>query len=140
MNTKAKITLLAAALLLLAALPAVSQEDVLTIGGESYGFVVYQRAPVTFAHSTHMDLEMVDGACTPCHHSGKDEMGKFVEGDTVPCKDCHVEEGDEAMPSMLTAYHGLCQNCHLEAAKGPVTCGECHIQKDFFGIPFASGE
>lgn len=140
MNTKATIVVLALAVLLLVATAAVSQDDVMVIGGEDYGFEQRQRAPVMFTHTTHMDLEMVDGNCTPCHHDGKDDMGQFVEGDTVPCKDCHMDEGDEDMPSLLTSYHQLCQDCHVQAAQGPVTCGECHIQTDFFGLKFASDE
>ncbi len=140
MKTKAIITILVATVLLLAALPAVSQEDVITIGGEDYGFAQYQRAPVAFTHTVHMDLEMVDGACAPCHHEGLDELGQFIEGDTLPCKDCHAEEPDDDTTSLLTAYHKGCQDCHLEAASGPITCGECHIQNDFYGIPFAAGE
>lgn len=139
MNTKAKIIGLAAALLLLAALPAICQDDVMTIGGEDYGFEQFQRAPVIFTHTVHMDLEMVDGACGPCHHDGKDENGQFVEADPMPCKDCHDAEGGD-VADLRTAYHKQCITCHEEAAAGPVACGECHVQKDFFGISLGAGE
>jgi len=135
MNTKAKIIGLAAALLLLAALPAICQDDVMTIGGGDYGFEQPQRAPVLFTHTTHMELEMVNGACAPCHHDGKDDMGQFVEADPAPCKSCHDEKGGGDVPGLMKAYHAQCQGCHQEAGKGPIACGECHVQKDFFGIP-----
>ncbi len=129
MNTKAKIIGLAMALLLLAALPAMSQEEAMTIGGEEYGFEQFERAPVKFAHVLHEDLEIVDGACAPCHHDGKDDNGQFVEADPMACKDCHDEAGDaDDATDLRTAYHKMCITCHEQAEKGPLTCGECHIK------------
>jgi hypothetical protein len=127
---------LAALASLLCFLPAVAQDDVMTIGGEDYGFVMPERAPVSFTHTAHMDLEMINGECLPCHHSGVED-GKFVEGDPAPCKDCHAEKDGD--PNLAVAYHTQCIGCHQEAKKGPITCGECHVQKDFFGIPLSGG-
>jgi hypothetical protein len=127
MNTKATIIGLAAALLLLAALPALAQDDEMTIGGPDYGLEQFQRAPVIFPHTTHMELEMVDGSCLPCHHEGKED-GVFTEGDTIPCKECHAEEGDDTMPGLMDGYHKLCVDCHQQAGQGPLTCGECHVK------------
>lgn len=143
MNTKATITTLAAALLLGALLfpaAAPAQDDEMTIGSEYYGFEQRERAPVIFTHTKHMELEMVDGYCAPCHHDGKDESGAFVEGDTIPCRDCHAVEGDESMPGLMDSYHELCIDCHRDAGEGPLTCGECHVQTDFFGIPLGGDD
>ncbi|MEF2146271.1 MAG: cytochrome c3 family protein [Desulfovibrionaceae bacterium] len=122
-------------------LPAFSQDDVMILGGpdSDYGFAQGERAPVTFTHTVHMDLEMINGECLPCHHSGIED-GKFVEGDPVPCADCHTPDGKDGITPLKLAYHKQCQDCHNEAGEGPITCGECHIQKDFFGMPLGAAD
>jgi hypothetical protein len=124
---------------LLCFLPAISQEDVMTIGGPDafYGFTDPQRPVVMFTHTQHMDLEMIDGSCLPCHHDGRDEEGNFTEGDMVPCKDCHDEAAKGEM-SLLNAYHKQCIDCHEQAEAGPITCGECHVKTEFYGMPLGN--
>lgn len=115
--------------------PAFSQDDIMTLGGadSDYGFQEGKRAPVTFSHMVHMELEMLDGNCAPCHHEDYVD-GAFVEGDPIPCADCHEVDPEDETTGLMLAYHKQCQDCHNEVSEGPIACGECHIQKDFYGI------
>ncbi|WP_243545332.1 acidic tetraheme cytochrome c3 TmcA [Pseudodesulfovibrio tunisiensis] len=122
MTRKTIISMLAVALVCIFFLPAFSQEDIKQLADPA--FEQPQRPAVPFMHDEHNEKAGLDG-CLPCHHEGK-ENGELVEGDPVPCAECHSVEGDGDVLPLMLAYHKQCGDCHAAEKKGPLACGECH--------------
>ncbi|WP_147822553.1 acidic tetraheme cytochrome c3 TmcA [Salidesulfovibrio onnuriiensis] len=122
---KKTITLLLAfAAVVVFILPAFCQEDIKEL--KNPAFQKAERPAVPFMHDEHNEKAGLDG-CLPCHHEGK-ENGELVEGDPVACADCHEAAPADGSMDLKTAYHKQCIQCHEDAAKGPVACGECHVK------------
>jgi nitrate reductase gamma subunit len=76
---------------------------------------------VSFSHTRHMQAGV---SCEQCHHLG-------IKNHTAPaCATCH--KGAEAVSTM----HEACITCHQAGGKGPVSCNDCHTQRQgsFAGI------
>ena len=133
---KKTITLLfAAALVLTLCLPALSQDDEIILAGEEEGFASQQRPVVVFSHVNHEAYDGVDG-CLPCHHDGLNEDGTFIEGsDYLKCTECHGPSDGSGLDDLPQVFHKNCLGCHETVGKGPIACGECHVQDTFFGVP-----
>ncbi len=72
-----------------------------------------------WSHQDHIDLYSSD--CTDCHH------GPDIEPEPMACGDCHMEEGDDAMPSLRDAGHQSCITCHSDQFDaGLEGCSYCH--------------
>ncbi len=138
---KKTITLLLAAALVLAfVLPVLSQDDEITLGTEDGGFAAPQRPAVVFSHINHEEYDGVDG-CLPCHHSAKNDDGTFAEADDyLKCTECHGPSDGSGLDELPGVFHKNCIGCHEAQAKGPVACGECHVQTDFYGVPLGGAE
>jgi len=84
-----------------------------------------------FDHETHsQDLGL---SCQDCHHMYDEQSG----GEPQACSACHMDTGDEDMPSLEDACHKQCIGCHADMGSGPTTsnCNECHkprMRKDAF--------
>ncbi|MGE4552135.1 MAG: acidic tetraheme cytochrome c3 TmcA [Desulfovibrionaceae bacterium] len=124
---KTIILLVALAVSLVWILPALSQDDVMVLGGPDQGFATPQRAAVAFSHAAHQEYAGVDN-CLPCHHTGK-ENGAFVESDdySAKCSDCHDAAGKPGLNDLASKFHQQCMGCHTAQGKGPTACGECHV-------------
>ncbi len=116
--------MLALAAVVVFILPAFCQEDITEI--KDPAFQTLKRPAVPFMHDEHNEKAGLDG-CLPCHHEGM-ENGEFVEGDPAKCADCHEVAPTDDSTDLKTAYHQQCIQCHEDAAKGPVACGECHVK------------
>ncbi|MCF8091953.1 MAG: cytochrome c family protein [Desulfotignum sp.] len=106
-----------------------AQEDQYLERLDSWAFESPRRPGAVFSHDDHiMDL---DDDCSICHHVYED--GELMPGESSEdyyCSDCHslTSAPDNKMP-LEAAYHNLCKNCHFDRGKGPVLCGECHINE-----------
>lgn len=99
---------------------------------------------VVFDHTGHM--QQYDVSCEACHHAvGKKDWGHAahaqdygldceschhgpdIEPEPGDCSACHMETGDEGMPSLRDAVHARCQSCHEDAfAEKEAGCVMCH--------------
>jgi hypothetical protein len=88
-----------------------------------------QRPAALFEHDLHNELAELEADCAVCHHLYED--GKLVEGESSEdsfCSDCHgLKKTPDNSVSLRAAYHKRCKDCHINEKKGPVMCGECHI-------------
>jgi len=82
-------------------------------------------------HDQHMAA--LNDRCGDCHHEPDAETGglKYVEGNEVPCTECHKRDGSRSVPSLKSASHAACVGCHLGLAAegkktGTVECEGCH--------------
>jgi hypothetical protein len=85
---------------------------------------------MVYDHDVH--AENYTSGCTDCHH------GEDIEPEPQNCGDCHMDTGDEAMPSLKNAAHERCSSCHQEQLdSGLKDCNYCHtaIQADQGDIP-----
>jgi hypothetical protein len=102
-----------------------AQEDMRVVPNDA--FMSPQRPPAVFVHDEHNEVAGID-ECNRCHHVYED--GQLVEDESSEgyrCSDCHAEtDAGDGMPALMDAFHGSCKQCHLEAGKGPIMCGECH--------------
>lgn len=115
-----------ALLVLMAAVPGRSQEDVRELADPAFGEA--RRSAVAFNHDQHNAAGNIE-ACNTCHHAYKD--GKLQPDDDsvgMACADCHAPKGEAADVSLLNAYHRQCGSCHAQTGKGPVMCGQCHTR------------
>jgi hypothetical protein len=90
-----------------------------------------ERPQVVFDHKKHTEALIKEGkkewqTCEECHPLNKDKT--LVDFD-FPKK---VKKKDK--DAYVNAYHDECMGCHkrmsMEKKKsGPVTCGECHVEK-----------
>jgi cytochrome c553 len=116
--------LLALAVAVLLAVPAMSQQDMTTVPAE--GFKTKTRPPAAFAHDAHNDKAGLTD-CSTCHHGEKDgKKDPSADSAGTPCADCHTAAGKPGRTPLMRAYHRQCMGCHLNLNKGPVTCGDCH--------------
>lgn len=75
-----------------------------------------------FDHAMHSeDLGL---SCKDCHHMYDEQSG----GAPQACSACHMQTGDQDMPSIEDACHKQCISCHQDMGSGPVTndCSACH--------------
>lgn len=73
-----------------------------------------KKSGVAMDHALHAGS--ID--CMKCHHASK------TKDDIKSCFECHGK--DASAPSVKDAFHGSCNACHKEMAKGPTKCKECH--------------
>lgn len=89
-----------------------------------------KRPGAVFSHDDHNEKAGLEDNCALCHHVY--ENGKLVEDESsedMSCSECHnVKPDDSNGVGLEAAYHRRCIECHYEAAKGPVLCGECHLK------------
>lgn len=121
---KATTIVLALAAVMLFVLPAFCQEDITEI--KNPAFLKLERPAVPFMHDGHNEKAGLDG-CLPCHHEGIED-GEFIEGDPMPCSECHEAKPTDGSMSLKEAYHKQCIQCHEDKKAGPVACGECHVK------------
>lgn len=74
-----------------------------------------------FDHDEHISMTGED--CETCHHDAT------IEPEPESCSNCHEHEGDEDMPSLRTATHTRCTECHSDFFdKGIKGCSKCHTR------------
>lgn len=103
-----------------------AQEDMVVV--DPSPFEDPQRPPSIFRHEEH-NLAADIWDCSVCHHV-YDMEGNLIEGESsedMRCVDCHGLEDQGSQPGLMKAFHLNCKQCHLQEAKGPVMCGECHL-------------
>jgi hypothetical protein len=86
-----------------------------------------QRPPSRFDHDLHMEEVGMDN-CYLCHHSDGTDPQPEMSTEGIPCSDCHYVDAGEDTTSLLQAYHLQCKGCHEKSRKGPLSCGECHVE------------
>ncbi len=86
-------------------------------------------------HSKH--VVGLNQECEACHHVLDETAGKLVyaEGHEGACQDCHGAVADGDTPSLRTAAHEQCVQCHLTRgqqgqAAGPTACDACHAERE----------
>ncbi|MCE5334417.1 MAG: cytochrome c family protein [Desulfobacteraceae bacterium] len=115
-------------LLLVAFVPlAFSQDSLIVMQAKEFGKL--ERAAVTFNHEKHS----ANMECLQCHHD-YDAYLNNRGGEGQPCATCHTVAGKPGVPALREAFHNQCKTCHAALSargkqSGPLTCGECHIQK-----------
>ncbi len=86
-----------------------------------------RRPGAVFEHDEHNETAELED-CAVCHHVVED--GKPVEDESSedsPCSECHgVMADSDNKVSLVNAFHQRCKDCHFDAGKGPVLCGQCH--------------
>ena len=88
-----------------------------------------ERSAVFFSHENHMEAF----ECLDCHHDYQNgenvlDEDELDEDGSARCAACHTKG---ASIELKTAYHRQCMGCHRqvnkqEAARLPITCGDCH--------------
>lgn len=85
-------------------------------------------------HSRHVIGQ--GNQCETCHHQFDEPSAKlvYVKGEEGACQDCHGRSADGDTPSLRTAAHQQCVQCHLDRARksqtaGPTTCVGCHEER-----------
>ena len=105
---------------------AFSQDDMTQIPVDA--FAKLDRPQAAFEHDVHNEKAELED-CVICHHSknedGTQNIEESSEGET--CASCHEVERTDGGTPLMRAYHKQCITCHEEQAKGPVACGECHV-------------
>jgi hypothetical protein len=87
-----------------------------------------ERPAVEFNHAAHVDGLMIEG-CAACHTVNEDGFDPALA----------AVAGIEGRERLTDAYHDACTGCHQRMSgegrtSGPVTCGECHVQRSI-GVP-----
>jgi hypothetical protein len=105
--------------------PAWSQEDMTVV--DNSVFDRPQRSPALFDHDAHNEkAEIYD--CAVCHHVYEDgELMADESSEDQRCSDCHGLTASGDQPALIKAFHSNCKGCHQEQERGPIMCGECHI-------------
>ncbi len=101
-----------------------SQDDVTMV--DDSALQKKMRPQVPFIHDEHNEAAGIED-CITCHHVYED--GNRLEDESSEdseCSECHGPEDGKYPMDLVTAYHALCQGCHLEQQAGPILCGECH--------------
>lgn len=105
------------------------EDDYPTI--DNTGFDNPQRPAVIFDHDDHNEKAELEEDCAICHHVY--EENKLVEDESSedsPCSECHsLKKVEDNSVPLKTAFHQRCRQCHFDSGKGPVLCGECHVNK-----------
>jgi len=90
-----------------------------------------RRPGAVFSHDEHNEIAGLEDDCTVCHHVY--EGNTLVEDESSedsPCSECHsLKATDENTIPLTVAFHKRCKDCHFDANKGPVLCGECHTKE-----------
>jgi len=121
------VILMVALISFLMVLPALSQEDMEVVPGDS--FERQRRPSAVFRHDDHNDTAGLE-ECSECHHvyeNGEKLADESSEGER--CADCHTEKDADGQPGLRKAFHINCKGCHLSKKQGPVMCGECHVRR-----------
>lgn len=72
-----------------------------------------------FDHKEHEDS--YSSGCTDCHHDTD------IEPEPQACGNCHMDEGDETIPSLRDAAHTRCETCHVDFYEEKLEgCTHCH--------------
>ena len=105
---------------------AFSQDDMTQIPVDA--FAKLERPQVAFEHDVHNEKAELED-CVVCHHSKNEDGTQNIEesSDGETCASCHEVERTDGGTPLMRAYHKQCITCHEEQAKGPVACGECHV-------------
>ena len=111
---------------LVASLHAFSDEDLERL--DSSMFDNPRRPGAVFFHDDHNETAEIE-ECSLCHHVYENGMLSPDESsEDSPCSECHMQKpGPENKISLEVAFHKRCKTCHFSSRKGPVLCGECHI-------------
>ncbi len=104
---------------------AYSQEDMVVV--DNSVFDNPQRVSSLFKHDEHNEVAGIE-ACNECHHIYEDGKKMEESSEDQSCSDCHEREPSGNTPALTKAFHGNCKGCHVELAKGPIMCGECHVK------------
>ena len=104
--------------------PAQPRADLIVIDGLK-AFGPLERPAVPFYHDKHTQaLAKQQKDCQACHPSEDDRLSlKFMR------------TKDQGKTAVMEIYHAECITCHKQMrepgkkAAGPVTCGECHVEK-----------
>lgn len=102
------------------------QEDMIVVDNQQ--FPAPQRSSARFEHDLHNEAAELE-ECYLCHHIYDDE-GNLMEDESSEdqrCADCHGLSDEGRQPGLRKAFHQNCKGCHLSRKKGPVMCGECHL-------------
>ena len=87
------------------------------------------RPAAIFNHDEHNELAELEDDCSVCHHvyEGKTKIEDESSEDSY-CSECHqLKPNQKNSVSLRKAFHEQCRSCHFQRKKGPVLCGECHI-------------
>ncbi|MGD9210770.1 MAG: cytochrome c3 family protein [Desulfobacteraceae bacterium] len=126
---KTTIVIVAAiTLVMLSLIGAYCQEDMVEIDNQQ--FPAPQRNSARFEHDTHNEVAELE-ECSICHHV-YDDNGNLLEDESSEdqmCSDCHGLADEGRQPGLRKAFHQNCKGCHLAQKKGPIMCGECHLNK-----------
>ena len=113
------------------ALPALSQEDMVVVEGDS--FAKQRRPAAVFRHDDHNEIAEIE-ECNECHHVYENgERLADESSEDQMCADCHTEKTSGTQPGLRKAFHLNCKGCHQTKKKGPVMCGECHVRGAVIG-------
>jgi len=89
-----------------------------------------RRPGAIFDHDDHNEMAELDD-CAICHHVHED--GNLVADESSEdssCSECHgLLPGPDNPVSLSNAFHKQCRDCHFDSGKGPVLCGQCHINE-----------
>jgi hypothetical protein len=99
---------------------------------ETDAFNTLIRPAAVFSHDDHNEAAELEDDCAACHHvyDGKQLVADESSEDS-PCSECHsLKSTPENSVPLSVAFHNRCKSCHFDTAKGPVLCGECHINKE----------
>ena len=126
MRKQSAIFIVIAIISILFVLPAIAQEDMVVVEGDS--FESQRRPPAVFRHDAHNETAEIE-ECNECHHVY--ENGERVADESSEdqrCAECHTEKNSGNQPGLRKAFHLNCKGCHQIKKKGPVMCGECHVR------------
>ncbi len=104
------------------------QEDMRII--DNSHFENPQRSAALFPHDIHNETAGID-ECNTCHHL-YDNDGVFLPDESSEdqkCSECHIPDGKNGKIPLMKAFHTNCKKCHAKEKKGPVMCGECHLNR-----------
>ena len=127
MKRRFPVILVIAIIPFLMILPALGQEDMVVVEGDS--FEDQRRPAAVFRHDDHNETAEIE-ECNECHHVY--ENGEKVADESSEdqrCAECHTEEALDNQPGLRKAFHLNCKGCHQSKKQGPVMCGECHVRK-----------
>jgi len=97
---------------------------------DTSGFETPRRPGAVFSHDDHNEAAELED-CALCHHvwEGKKLVADESSEDS-PCSECHgLSSSVDNGVSLSMAFHKRCKDCQLESGKGPVLCGQCHINE-----------
>ena len=130
MKRQPAVILAMAIITFLLVLPALAQEDMQFVDGDS--FAKQRRPPSVFRHEEHNEVAGIE-ECNECHHVYENgEKLADESSEDQRCSDCHAEEASGSQPGLRKAFHINCKSCHQSKKKGPVMCGECHDRSAVF--------